>query len=184
MSQDGSEETAGITLFSKQTKKRRRKVNGTGDAARQPLPSTNADSQDVEKQELSVTSNAEVAATDGAAERQAPASTSGQENAVTFRSLGISEWLDRYRAFYLLHTYHYHAHCCTHLQLDRSPLGLPASQCSADFSFSMQQFNLPCNPADMEIHDMHDYPLVDRRASMSSVGCIAEAWASRGVYAL
>ncbi|EIE19868.1 DEAD-domain-containing protein [Coccomyxa subellipsoidea C-169] len=93
MSQDGLEDTTGITLFAKQTKKRRRKEKETGDAAQKPPPETENDSKSVEQNTAAL--GAETAANDEATERQEPASTSGQEAPVTFRSLGISEWLDR-----------------------------------------------------------------------------------------
>ncbi len=106
MSQDGLEDTTGITLFSKQTKKRRRKEKEIGDAAQKPPPGTENDSKSLEQNTAAL--GAETAANDEAAERQAPASSSGQEAPVTFRSLGISEWLDRCRTL-----------CCTDLAAEQ-----------------------------------------------------------------
>lgn len=108
MGQDGEQETTGISLFSTATKKRRRKVTSTADgpteASQGHLPAqTQLDSECQDKHDTPGAALTEGNNTEGnvAADRQTPASTSGQEGAVTFRSLGITEWLDRYLPFAL-----------------------------------------------------------------------------------
>lgn len=102
MSKDGLQDTAGITLFSNPSKKRRRKDINTASAAKYLTQTHLATETDLDRKSAEQGGNAghneaQIAAEalDAAAERQGAASTSGQEELVTFRSLGISEWLDR-----------------------------------------------------------------------------------------
>lgn len=102
MAQDGENETTGISLFSTATNKRRRKEKDTADrpteTSQGQLPAqTLQDSECLDKQDTPGASSADRNSTEGdvAAERQTFASTSGQDGAVTFRSLGITEWLNR-----------------------------------------------------------------------------------------
>ncbi|BDA51188.1 DEAD-box ATP-dependent RNA helicase 36 [Coccomyxa sp. Obi] len=97
MSQEGDKEATGISLFSTATKKRRRKAKAAAEppteiAQRQVPAQTHLDSDDTPGAASTERNNTEGTL---AADRQSPASTSGQDGAVTFRSLGITEWLDR-----------------------------------------------------------------------------------------
>jgi hypothetical protein len=88
MSIDGSEETSGIKLFSRPSKKAKKNNNGASDA---PPPefkeqSTRPSCLDEGKQSI-----------EGVVSRgPTAASTNGCQKSMTgFRSLGISDWLDR-----------------------------------------------------------------------------------------
>jgi len=102
MSQDGLQDTAGITLFSKPSQKRRRKDISTASVANcltqtHPASETDLDRKGAEQGGNTSHNEAQIAAEalHAAAERQEAASTSGREELVSFKSLGISEWLDR-----------------------------------------------------------------------------------------